>query len=452
MDIRKANAAPLLLEVGVCTDVGLARHENQDAWGKFPPIGPAVPLREGHLLVVADGMGGHERGQEASRLAVKCLHEVFFSNPEAAPHDRLRTGIEQANARVYELAQQDGNFAKIGTTCTVLALSQKEGALAHVGDSRAYRVRDGKIQQLTQDHTKVAEMQRHGILKEEEARHHPARSVLVRAVGVAPTVEVDVEGPWPLRAGDVYVLCTDGLGHATPEEIREAVLSSSPQDACDALLKLALERGGEDNITVMVARLVEESARGPEAPRTSAKERATREPAAKQTPAPVRRQLRPGVLVLGAGLLLALVGVLVWMMVGGRPARSGAEGPAPVAEQVETVEQAAQPARTDAAPAVADQSAAFEANAAVDEGDRLLAEGETDLAVVQYQDVLRTNPLHMGALDGLGRATDSLVRQGDAARAQAGCAQALPWYRRAQILRPADVAIQQRLASCEAAR
>ena len=256
---RSPQALPLVIEYGGRTDIGLSRLENQDAWAKFPPSTHALEGGDGHLFVVADGMGGHERGAEASRLAVQTMREAFYADPSASAAERTRGGIEAANARIHALTCAETPPFKMGTTCTVLALvgtdAGAEAVVAHVGDSRLYRVRGGRIEQLTRDHTRVAELQRHGVLREDEVQAHPARTVLTRAVGAGPTVDVDVEGPILLQPGDVFVLCSDGLARVLPDEVRDVALTRAPQPACDALVALANERGGDDNVTVVVVRV-----------------------------------------------------------------------------------------------------------------------------------------------------------------------------------------------------
>ncbi len=241
---------------GSHSHIGRRRQENQDSWGRFPNGSDAQNPSGAHLFVVADGMGGHARGYEASRTAVDVIGRMFMeTGTEETVEERLRLAFEEANTQVFERANRDGIFEKMGTTCTALALADDKATVAHVGDSRAYLVRAGEIHQLTEDHTQVAELVRQGFLAREEANSHPRRSVLTRGMGVAPLLQVDISESFPMHSGDLYVLCSDGLLSVPPETIRDVVLSMEPQQACETLVEQANENGGEDNITVEVVRI-----------------------------------------------------------------------------------------------------------------------------------------------------------------------------------------------------
>ncbi|MEM1128490.1 MAG: PP2C family serine/threonine-protein phosphatase [Bacteroidota bacterium] len=246
---RKKERAPLL--VGGFTDIGLTRTENQDAFGIFPPTqGTEDPV---HLFIVADGMGGHQDGREASQLAVSGISTAFFeaSGPIGT---RLQAGYAYANERIQAYAQQHHSVSKMGTTCTTLALAQGQLYLAHVGDSRAYRFRNGSLQQLSRDHTLVAQLQEEGVITEEEAASHPRRNVLVRALGTMPEVEVDVIELGPVQSGETYLLCSDGLSRIQPAELKQIVQTLAPEEASKRLTERANEYGGHDNSTAVIVR------------------------------------------------------------------------------------------------------------------------------------------------------------------------------------------------------
>ena len=143
----------------------------------------------------------------------------------------------------------------MGTTCTALVMKGNRACIAHVGDSRVYRINRRKIEQLTSDHSKVAELMREGVLTEKQAKTHPQRSILSRALGVGESVEVDIIDDITLRSGDFFLLCTDGLAKVTDDEIESIVLSNSVQDACEKLINVAIDRGGDDNVTVQMIRI-----------------------------------------------------------------------------------------------------------------------------------------------------------------------------------------------------
>jgi serine/threonine protein phosphatase PrpC len=242
----------LIISYGHATHQGLKRADNQDAFGKFPPDSLALSLPKGQLFIVADGMGGHANGKEASAMAVQIVQQVYFADPNENIPDSLRAAVEAANEKIHQRATSKLEFRGMGTTCTALVLKDDRAYIAHVGDSRAYRISKSKIEQLTQDHSKVAEMQRLGILTESEAKSHPEKSHLYRALGIAPTVKVDLRDDLYLRPDERFLLCTDGLAKIAGHEIKQIVLTHSPAEACDKLIQLANARGGSDNSTVQV--------------------------------------------------------------------------------------------------------------------------------------------------------------------------------------------------------
>ena len=197
-------------------------------------------------------MGGHARGAEASQLAVDVMHKAFFAGHKWSVEERLRSAFDAANARVYELGRTGPAHETMGTTCTVLALVDGHLHMAHVGDSRAYRVDKNGMQQLTQDHTLVEELRRQGVLTAAEARTHPRRHALTRALGIQPELEVDLHDAVPVESEQAYLLCSDGLAPVSEEEIWQVILTEPPQKACDRLVQMANERGGPDNITVLI--------------------------------------------------------------------------------------------------------------------------------------------------------------------------------------------------------
>lgn len=233
--------------VGAFSDVGRVRDENEDAYGHFPD------QAEGdQLFIVADGMGGHTRGREASTTTVEQVRQTYFAASDGSVLGRLRQAFQDANREVYEMASAVDGPGSMGTTGTALALIDGQAYIAHVGDSRAYRFSADESRQLTRDHTMVESMRREGVLTEQEARTHPQRGTLTRAIGVKPEVEVDVmelDTPGP---DDRFLLCTDGLADIPEKALREVVLNHAPQDACEQLVQRANEQGGYDNATALV--------------------------------------------------------------------------------------------------------------------------------------------------------------------------------------------------------
>ena len=245
---------PTLISYGAASHVGLVRSENQDAYGCFPDE-DADKSKE-RLFIVADGMGGHQGGKEASSTALEVIPGVFFSKIDTPMEERLRIAFKEANDLIYQKAMSVEGFERMGTTCTALALSDNTIHIAHVGDTRAYRIEKNNVELLTSDHTLVEEMRREGVLTEAEARVHPRRNTLTRAMGVEPELVVDVYEIGALKAEHRYLLCSDGLSEVTPEEIHNMAMQFTPQVASDKLVALANERGGHDNVTVLVLRVV----------------------------------------------------------------------------------------------------------------------------------------------------------------------------------------------------
>jgi serine/threonine protein phosphatase PrpC len=232
---------------------GPGRDENQDSSGVFPRAEGGKP-RHPHerLFVVADGMGGHRGGREASQMVVHLVEEHFFSERADRPLESLRSALELANGRIFERSRAEAELQGMGSTCVALLLRGRSSFVAHVGDSRVYRIRKGSVQQLTTDHSRVQELVREDAITPEEAAQHEERHLLTRAVGVRPEVEVDLLGPLPLAEDDRFVLCSDGVMAIADSELAEITTNQPPQRACDALIQLTTERGGRDDATVQV--------------------------------------------------------------------------------------------------------------------------------------------------------------------------------------------------------
>jgi PPM family protein phosphatase len=248
----------LVVRAALRSDVGLVRSENQD-FGTYTTAQEELESHPGgRLLIVADGMGGHRGGATASRLAAETVKAQFLGSETSDIPTALRESLTRANARIFAEAQANPELRGMGTTTSVLAVRGEQGWLAHVGDSRIYLVRNGEIQQLTDDHSLVATMVREGLLTSAEAETHPRRNVLQRSMGVAEDVEVDLRGPIELQPGDTFILCSDGLHGLVKEPELKEIATRPIEVAADEFLRKALERGAPDNVTVIVAR-VEES-------------------------------------------------------------------------------------------------------------------------------------------------------------------------------------------------
>lgn len=231
------------------TDVGKVRANNQDA-----PI-VSEKLR---LYGVADGMGGHKGGEVASTSARDdLLRELEGKTPSVAA---LSGAIEEVNRQIYHQQEHDDALTGMGTTLSVLWMSDNFVYIGHVGDSRVYLLRDGEFKQMTLDHSLVEQLVREGVLTEEEAQNHPMRNIITRAIGTDESVEVDVVVE-ERRKGDMWLVCSDGLhGLVDDRQMRDALRQYAPEKAADVLLKAALDAGGRDNVTLVIVHDGEEPA------------------------------------------------------------------------------------------------------------------------------------------------------------------------------------------------
>ncbi len=243
------------IEYASLTDVGVRRSHNQDAFAVLTATDAEQWQGRGHLFLVADGMGAHAVGEMASKIAVDNIPHIYTKYVQEGAHAALRKAFVETNFAIHNRGQQNREFEGMGTTATALVLGPEGAWVGHVGDSRAYRVRDGRIEQLSFDHSLVWELARRQRVRPEELQGIPT-NVIVRSLGPEPLVQVDIEGPHPLRSGDIFVLCSDGLsGPVTDREIGAVVTALPPKEACQFLVDLANLQGGPDNITVLVVRV-----------------------------------------------------------------------------------------------------------------------------------------------------------------------------------------------------
>jgi serine/threonine protein phosphatase PrpC len=235
------------------SDVGMRRMTNQDSLFVRVCRDADEWRRSGHLFIVADGMGGHAVGDLASRIAVKTLSENYFEPSVDAPRQRLQDAMLAAVRAVNLKGRQNPEFFDMGTTCSALSLTSEGALIAHIGDSRVYRVRGEQIAQLTFDHSLQWEMIRLGRATTANVDLYHPRNVITRCVGPDPDVRMDLEGPFPVESGDRFVICSDGLSNHVPDaEIGRIAASLPPENAARLLIQLANCRGGSDNITAVV--------------------------------------------------------------------------------------------------------------------------------------------------------------------------------------------------------
>jgi len=253
------------IEVSSQSDIGCQRLTNEDSFGYWEPEDDQQFRRKGRLAVVADGMGGYEGGQEASRLAVETLVAVYRDFGGDDPQQALVEALQAAHEQVRRYSFAHPELRGMGTTCTAAAIVRGAHGGAeydalyyvHIGDTRLYLIRDGQITRLTRDHSYVGRLVEAGMISPQEAEHHPQRNILTAALGTNPDLIMDSPGhPEPLRPEDVLLICSDGLwGQVRDSEMLDAVENKSAAQAGRELIKLARERGGPDNITVEILRL-----------------------------------------------------------------------------------------------------------------------------------------------------------------------------------------------------
>jgi PPM family protein phosphatase len=304
------------------SDLGRQRQGNEDSYFVRAP-----------LFVVADGMGGAQAGEVASEMAVESFDRGL---PDGSPADALVKVIEDANRRIHDRSRAESQRAGMGTTVTAAYVGEQEVTIAHVGDSRAYLLRDGKLERLTRDHSLVGELVARGKLTEEQAETHPQRSVITRALGPEPDVQVDVRS-YQARGGDRFMVCSDGLTSMVPEARVTEILerAGSLEQAGRELIAAANDAGGRDNITVILFRLAEvEGGEEPAASELQTWERdtpqeggrtstmAVAKPRAKlieeppqgtAPPPPARRRRRVPVAAIAAAIVLLVVGGGLWL-------------------------------------------------------------------------------------------------------------------------------------------
>lgn len=239
------------------SEVGRTREVNEDAFTRVTPEDPLVGERKGHLLAVADGLGGHAAGEVASATALQGLVEAYFaSTSPSRVEPALQRAIQAANLRVHERSRQDARYRAMQSTLSCLVLTGASGYVGHVGDSRIYQLRDGRLTQLTSDHSEAAELVRMRLAKAESLSYHPRRNVLTRTIGGQLFLRPDFQR-LAVQPDDAFVLCSDGLwSEVSDDEIRDTVADSPPEDACARLIDLQLSRASLDNVTVLVVRVI----------------------------------------------------------------------------------------------------------------------------------------------------------------------------------------------------
>jgi PPM family protein phosphatase len=244
-----------VVSVGLKTDLGRVRENNEDKAEFNLAEDDVRAATKGHVFVVCDGMGGHEAGQIASELACKTFLDVYLNHPSDDASKAMRDAVAAANRFVLDVSRAVPSRRGMGTTLTAAVLREGEAMVAHVGDSRLYRLRDGECEMITRDHTWIEEMVASGAVSLAEAETHPRRHMLLRAIGTEADWMPDIFG-FPALEGDLYMLCSDGVtNHVSDEQVAEVMATSGPSGVAWRLVSMALGGGGSDNATCLAFRV-----------------------------------------------------------------------------------------------------------------------------------------------------------------------------------------------------
>lgn len=254
---RNASNWDDILEVATVTDVGMRRSNNQDSYVVLLAADESAWENRGHMFVVADGMGAHAAGELASRLAADGITHHYYKYPKLSPPEAIARAVHDTNDEIHRRGEANSEFHNMGTTCSCLLLLPQGALVAHVGDSRVYRLRGHRLHQLTFDHSLVWEMRAAGQIKGSGAGI--PKNVITRSLGPNATVKPDVEGPFRVEVGDKFLICSDGvMARVEDHEIGQVLAALPTQEAADFLVDLANVRGGPDNSTIIVTQIVRE--------------------------------------------------------------------------------------------------------------------------------------------------------------------------------------------------
>jgi len=241
------------------SDIGMRRANNQDSLSVVLANDWEAWKKRGHFFMVADGMGAHAAGELASKMAVEGVAHLYQKYDELSPPEALQKALQETNAKVHRRGQENADFRNMGTTASALVLLPQGAFVGHIGDSRVYRLRAGKLEQLTFDHSLIWELRAAGQLSSEaELSHSIPKNVITRSLGPNPMVQADIEGPLSVQIDDTFLICSDGLTGRLEDEDLAAILNALPTaEAGQMLIDLANLRGGQDNITVVIAKVTD---------------------------------------------------------------------------------------------------------------------------------------------------------------------------------------------------
>lgn len=424
----------LYLEYSGLTDIGMVRTENQDSYGKFPLNDLELYTDKGQLFIVADGMGGHTGGKQASSIAVETVCKVYSESTHFNLADALHSAIVAANSKIHQAAGKSTELSRMGTTCTTLLLHEDKAIIGHVGDSRVYKIENGRIEQLTEDHTQVQAMLKEGVLTPAEAKVYPSRSVLARALGVEEKVKVDIIQNIELKSGQSYLICSDGLAKVTDSEILKIISENPTQIACKQLVELANERGGKDNVTVQVIKIGAKKAVAPAPIETKTEPVAERtysysEPAKKKSKTP-----------------FIIAGVLILLLIAGYGLKDSISSMFSTASDTDDITTVPVEDSTDHTKIQEDDDKYKDL---LTRADRLFQNGRLETALDLYKEILDEAPMNLSALQGINQIALSYLKNADEKMADNNFQEALKLYYKVRELQPENERVHTLIRICE---
>ncbi len=424
----------ILLDYFGSSDIGMVRVENQDSFGKFPPDNLDTYSDKGQLFIVADGIGGHAGGREASSLAVETIRNAYFNSGSIDTGISLRNAIEEANKAINQKAKTSEKFGRMGTTSSVLVIKNNIGTIGQVGDSKIYKIENNpprRIEQLTMEHTQLNEMLKEGILSEEEAKNYPAKSALSRALGMEEKVKVDITDNILLTPGQTFVICTDGLSKVNKDEILSIVTQNSPKDSCTKLINLANERGGKDNVTVQVIKIFDDQTLPKISPVTEEKKKTV-----ETIPTFVgeRRKKSKWLFIIPIFVILLAVGFqfgnsFLSFLNSGAKEEDGNNNQLIDGDKNLTENDSG--------------------NDPLNHANQLLKKNNYEKALIIYQDVLEKEPMNLGALEGVNNIAAVYLAKADKLKTERKFNEALEIYLKIQKIQPENLEIRNSILLCE---
>jgi len=423
----------LYIEYSGLTDIGMVRSENQDSFGKYPQDDLELYTDKGQLFIVADGMGGHTGGKQASSIAVDTVCKVYSESTHFNLADALQSAIVAANSKIHQAAGNSTELSRMGTTCTTLLLHEDKGIIGHVGDSRVYKIENGRIQQLTEDHTQVQAMLKEGVLTPAEAKVYPSRSVLARALGVEEKVKVDIIQNIELKSGQSYLICSDGLAKVSESEILKIVSENPAQIACKQLVELANERGGKDNVTVQIIKI---GAKKAVAPKIEIKTEPVVEKTYSYTELAPKKNKTPFI-VVGLLILIVLAGFALKDQISSIFTSSSNK------QDITTniVDDAAEDSQV--------QQDDGKYNDLLIRADKLFQNGRLETALDLYKEILDEAPMNLSALQGINKIALSYLKNADEKMADNNFEEALKLYYKVRELQPENERVHTLIRICE---